>query len=623
MEPLELISTSPKRRRTALPVASQAPIAKILVDTGVVHLDQPFDYLVPAKWDEVALPGTLVRVPFSGRLCDGVIIERSEASLHQSLKAISSVTSPIPILTVELLQLIERCREYYVGTFWDLFRSAVPPRHARGEKDALSFPGADAPQLESRVLPNRVESFVAAAVAGKTPHAMLLNQQGQIHHLILLDAITEMVRRGLKVLLIYPDQRDVEIAEKLVNDAGIYASVLHSGLSPQLRYRNYLISERSDVPVTIGTRGALFARGKYDVIVLIDEEDYAYQEPRTPGWGGAGIADIRSAATGLLIVVPAIPLSRLRELNAGEMHILNPEIPRPRVHTDNSGVRIPTIAWNVMRKALKSGPVLVTVARKGHTPGLLCHSCRNRALCLCGGPLVLKSIHAVPSCSLCEKASIDWRCGECQDQRVRPLGIGSERTVEELGKAFPGIPVQSSTADKRIEDLDETPRIVVATSGCEPRAEAGYHAVILLDGEFLTARAELDALQDLRRRWKFSVSLLAAAGEVFASLPDNHPIVKSFLMPNSLDLLDRELAERRELHLPPSVASAVMSPGPSGRVPESVRVLGTAERAVLTCEWEVASVLREFLRSERDSASLAKRKFSFRFAPFRIDEKVQ
>ena len=230
---------------------------------------------------------------------------------------------------------------------------------------------------------------------------------------------------------------------------------------------------------------------------------------------------------------------------------------------------------------------------------------------------------AVPSCSVCEKASIDWRCGECQDQRVRPLGIGSERTVEELGKAFPGIPVHSSTADMRIEDLDESPRIVVATSGCEPRAEAGYQAVILLDGEFLSARAELDALQDLRRRWKFSVSLLAAAGEVFASLPDNHPIVKSFLMPNSLEFLNRELAERRELQLPPAVALAVMSPAPSGGVPESVRILGTAERAVLTCEWEVAPVLREYLRSERDAASLAKRKLSFRFAPFRIDERVQ
>ncbi|CAB4668852.1 MAG: hypothetical protein F2652_01530 [Actinobacteria bacterium] len=623
MEPLELISTAPKRRRTALPVALQAPIARVLVDTGVVHLDRPFDYLVPAKWEAIALPGILVRVPFSGRLCDGVIIERGEASLRQSLKAISSVTSPIPILTAELLKLIEQCREYYVGTFWDLFRSAVPPRHARGEKDALTYQGTVSEGLAPAPLPARVESFVAAAVAGKAPHALLLNQQGESHRHTISDAISEMVRRQLKVLLIYPDQRDVEIAEELFSMRGIQSNILHSGLSPQRRYRNYLISERADLPLTIGTRGALFARGSYDVIVLVDEEDHAYQEPRSPGWSASGISNIRSMGIGLLIYAPTVPLARLSEIDSGEMHVLNSDIPRPRVHTDGSGIRIPTAAWGAMRKGLKSGPVLVTVARKGHTPGLLCHSCRNRALCACGGPLVLASIQSLPSCALCEKTTVEWRCGECQDQRLRPLGIGSERTVEELGKAFPGIPVQSSTADRRIEEIDDSPRIVVATSGCEPNVAHGYAAVILLDGEFLAARGELDAIQDLRRRWKYSVSLLMDDGEVFASLPDVHPVVRSLVVPNSLEVFHREMSERSELQLPPAVASAVMSPAPIAEVPPGVRVLGTADRAVLTCEWSLAPVLREYLRSERDAASLGKRKFSFRFAPYRIDERVQ
>ncbi|NBO08467.1 MAG: hypothetical protein EBU43_02135 [Actinobacteria bacterium] len=623
MEPLELISTAPKRRRAALPVAAQAPIARVLVDTGVVHLDRAFDYLVPAKWEAIALPGTLVRVPFSGRLCDGVVIERGEVSLHQSLKAIASVTSPIPILTTELMTLIEHLRDYYVGTFWDLFRSAVPPRHARGEKDALSFEGIVPEEILPAQLPARVEAFVAAAVARKAPRALLLNQQGESHQDILTDAISEMIRRQLKVLLIYPDQRDVETAERIFSNRGVQLNILHSGLSPQRRYRNYLLSDRDDVALTIGTRGALFARGKYDVIVLVDEEDHAYQEPRSPGWSASVVSNIRSVGIGLLIYVPAVPLARLTEIDSGVMHILNSEIPRPRVHTDNSGIRIPTSAWNVMRRGLKSGPVLVTVARKGYTPGLLCHSCRNRARCACGGPLVLDSTQALPSCALCEKKTVEWRCGECQDQRFRPLGIGSERTVEELGKAFPGIPVQSSTAEKRIETIDQTARIVVATSGCEPRAIHGYASVILLDGEFLAARGELDAIQDLRRRWKYSVSLLSDGGEIFASLPDVHPVVRSLVMPNSLETLHREMNERSELQLPPAVASAVIIPAPSGDVPSGVRVLGTAERAVLTSEWSLAPALREFLRSERDAASVDKRKFSFRFAPYRIDERGQ
>jgi primosomal protein N' (replication factor Y) len=185
MEPLELISTAPKRRRAVLPVAENAPIASVLVDTGVVHLDRPFDYLVPAKWEEVALPGTLVRVPFSGRLCDGIVLERIEASNHQSLKPISSVVSAFPILSQELLRLIDQCRNFYVGTFWDLFRSAVPPRHAKGEKEALAFAG-DMPTVPKELpVPIRVESFLSAVKVQKRPQAILLNEQGEKYEEVL------------------------------------------------------------------------------------------------------------------------------------------------------------------------------------------------------------------------------------------------------------------------------------------------------------------------------------------------------------------------------------------------------------------------------------------------------
>ncbi len=623
MEPLELISTAPKRRRAVLPVAENAPIASVLVDTGVVHLDRPFDYLVPAKWEEVALPGTLVRVPFSGRLCDGIVLERIEASNHQSLKPISSVVSAFPILSQELLRLIDRCCDFYVGTFWDLFRSAVPPRHAKGEKEALAFVG-NAPTVPKEIsVPMRVESFLGAVKAQKHPRAILLNEQGEKYEEALLNSLSEMIRRGMKVLYILPDQRDVERVDHNLSLRGIGALLLHSGLSPQIRYRNYILSERSDHRLIIGTRGALFARGIYDVIVLSDEEDHSYQEPRTPGWSAAEVANIRSEDCALLLSLPSVPLARVPAIKSKALHLLNVDIPRPRVYTDASGIRIPTAAWNVMRKALKSGPVLISVARKGHTPGLLCQSCGNRALCICGGPLVLLSSHAVASCSLCERANADWKCSECQEKRLRPLGIGSERTVEELGKAFPGIPVQSSTAEKRIESVGIDPRIVVATSGCEPTSSDGYQAVILLDGEYLASRAELDAVQDLRRRWKFVISLLSLNGEVFSSLPDAHPIVKSILLPNSLEFYERELSEREDLGLPPAVAAAVMSPAPAKPIPGEIRALGSTERTVLTCSWEKVSTLRDFLRSERDDASLARRKLSYRFAPHRLEEGVQ
>ena len=62
--------------------ANNSPIARVLVDTGVFHLDQEFDFLVPEELSEIAKPGVSVRVPFNGRKCEGYIVGRANSSAH-------------------------------------------------------------------------------------------------------------------------------------------------------------------------------------------------------------------------------------------------------------------------------------------------------------------------------------------------------------------------------------------------------------------------------------------------------------------------------------------------------------------------------------------------------------
>ena len=45
-------------------LAAELPVARVLVDKGLVHLDRLFDYAVPAAMDEEAQPGVRVRVRF-------------------------------------------------------------------------------------------------------------------------------------------------------------------------------------------------------------------------------------------------------------------------------------------------------------------------------------------------------------------------------------------------------------------------------------------------------------------------------------------------------------------------------------------------------------------------------
>ena len=50
----------------------QLPVARVLVDVPLAHLDRPYDYLVDEPDAAAARPGVRVRVRFAGRLVERV-----------------------------------------------------------------------------------------------------------------------------------------------------------------------------------------------------------------------------------------------------------------------------------------------------------------------------------------------------------------------------------------------------------------------------------------------------------------------------------------------------------------------------------------------------------------------
>ena len=113
----------------------ELPVARVVVDVPLAHLDRPFDYAVTRR------PGCRrgargrVRVRFSGRLRDGFVLERRATSDHAGqLTALHKVVSAEPVLTAEIARLIRAVADHYAGTFADVLRLAVPPRHAATEQ---------------------------------------------------------------------------------------------------------------------------------------------------------------------------------------------------------------------------------------------------------------------------------------------------------------------------------------------------------------------------------------------------------------------------------------------------------------------------------------------------------
>src|SRR5690242_3208411 len=130
-------------RKRAEPAAVD-PVARVLVDVPLAHLDRPFDYTVPATMAEEAHPGVRVKVRFAGQDVDGFVVERAATTEHTGLlQPLRRVVSPEQVLTPDVAALTGAVAARYAGTRSDVLRFAVPPRHATVEKQ----PSEEVPSL--------------------------------------------------------------------------------------------------------------------------------------------------------------------------------------------------------------------------------------------------------------------------------------------------------------------------------------------------------------------------------------------------------------------------------------------------------------------------------------------
>jgi primosomal protein N' (replication factor Y) len=147
---------------------------------------------------------------------------------------------------------------------------------------------------------------------------------------------------------------------------------------------------------------------------------------------------------------------------------------------------------------------------------------------------------------------------------------GERRTAEELSKAFPGVPLLTSSGPHVLAAVPRSPAIVIATPGGEPRAAGGYAAAVLLDGWALLGRPGLRAAEEALRRWMNAAALVRpwpAGGRVVITADPALPTVQALIRWDAATHADRELAERADLRFPPVFRMAALT-GPGDAVRE-------------------------------------------------------
>jgi len=588
-----------------------APVARVVVDVSLPHLDRVFDYAIPDTLADQVAFGSRVRVRFSGRLVDAFVVDLADSSEHR-LQPIQRVITTYPVLTPEIHSLCRAVADRYAGSLPDLLRAAVPPRHARAEASVLAAPsGAQVPD------PRAPSSAWASYVGGEALARRIGEGDTGLRAVLacapggaaqpaddwpsLLADLAALGARHHGVVIVVPDARDLSRVDAALTAAlgtGRHA-VLSADLGPQRRYAEFLRVLTGRVRIVLGTRAAAFAPVP-DVGLLIawDDGDESLSEPHAPGWHAREVLALRSNLSGAALVSAGFTRSCETQLWidtrwAAAVSPRRDALRRvaPRVHADDSAqdagpARLPHRAWDIAKKAVADGPVLVQVARRGYVPALACQDCRAPARCrACSGPLSLGATGAAPSCRWCGTAVPGWRCAACGSGRLRAVAVGSRRTAEELGRAFPGIPVVTSGGERVIDRVPAEPALVVATPGAEPVADEGYCAVLLLDARLHLSRVALRAGEETARRWFGAAALARPAAPVVVAADASVPAVQALIRWDPGWLAERELAERTSLGMPPAVRSATLTGTATavheaaGRLPASARTHGPLEVA--------------------------------------------
>jgi len=558
-------------------------VARVLIDSPLPQLDRLFDYGIPEPLADQARPGVRVRVPLrtAGRVVDGFLIEVAETEDERPLSDLDAVLSAVEVLPERLYRLARRVADRAAGSATDILRLVVPKRQVRVEKTWLASDPPEAPAVpdESVVwaegvlapFPGLAERLTAGErlAVDAPPHPTTDAAGATIGGwaTLLAAAAVRTLAQGRSAILVVPDYRDqAELEAALEGRVPPEAVVLDDATrSNPDRYRAFLRTLGDAPCIVVGKRSAVYAPvPDPGLIALWDDGDPLLEEPLAPYVHARDAALVRQELEGgaLLFAGHTRTTDVERLVAVGWVHDVpaarrvSPRVVLSATHADRPGERVPSAAFQAAREGLRTGPVLVQVARPGYAPVLVCAECRTPARCAhCGGPLHAKAARTAPVCGWCGRTALGWTCPHCSSTKVRFASSGSERTADELGRAFPNTRVILADGDHPVTHVDARPALVVATRGAEPIAEGGYRAVLLLDGDRMLL-ADALRIGESCLRWWSNAAALAAPGAPVHLVGVTGPAARALATWTQPAYARGELADRAPLLMPPAVRVA-------------------------------------------------------------------
>ncbi len=400
---------------------------------------------------------------------------------------------------------------------------------------------------------------------------------------VYLQAIAECLVAGKQALVLIPEiGLTPQTLGRFQSRFNVPIVSLHSGMNDKERLQAWLQAERGYARIIVGTRSAIFTPLVNPGIIIVDEEhDASFKQQDGFRYSARDLAAVRANFHNIpLILGTATPsLETLNNASTGKFTHLRIKhragnAKPPSTHlVDIRGITLqqglaPELLEAINTEIQAGNQALVFLNRRGFAPTLMCHDCGWQALCpYCDTRL---TVHQQPRhlhCHHCDhQRGIPRQCPSCFSQELQALGLGTERSEEELQALFPHTSVLRIDRDttrrkdamkKMLAEINSgKPCILVGTQ----MLAKGHHfpdvtlvAIIDADGGLFSGDFRgPERMGQLITQVAGRAGRASKRGRVFLqSHHIDHPMIQSLMFEGYHRFAKHLLSERQIANLPP------------------------------------------------------------------------